>query len=144
MRLRRFVLVGLLAIAAPAAMQAQQLEPCKPLAPGARCSAKPSANVWRLDFGAPKPAPAPPSQQGPEPWQWATMTHRPSSNLMRAPMLEVPALLDHPVDCKMAKPADPSVDPKAVVTHRGHSTQNSQWEWLRSGRVTTVAPCKSK
>ncbi len=137
MRLRRFVLVGVtLAIVAPAAMQAPQLPPCTPLAPGARCATKPTPNVWQVDFGAPKPVPAPP--QWDEPSHWQAMGHRPMTTLLSVPPLQVPALLDHsvPIDCKMAKPGDPAVDPKIVAPHPGHT--------LAVGRVITVAPCKSK
>jgi len=115
-------------------MAAQELVPCKPLAPGARCGAV-SGHVWQLDFGAPKPAPAPPLET--QHWQWLGVPHGASSNrLMPAPTLEVPGLLDHPVDCKMAKAVDPAIDTKLVVPHRSQT--------VLSGGVITVAPCKSK
>jgi len=91
--------------------------------------------VWRVDFGAPKPAPAPARE--PETWQWHGATHRDMSNrLMPAPTLVTPLLLDHPVDCKMLKHGDATVDQKILAPHLGHT--------VATGRVITVAPCKSK
>jgi len=117
-------------VAGSAGIAAQDLVPCKPLAPGARCGASLSGNVWQLDFGAPKPAPAPPQEPNVSHWQ-----HSPATRLMTVKALQVPALLD-PVDCKMVKPVDPTLDPKSVFTHSGHA--------ILSGRVATVAPCKTK
>jgi len=116
-------------VAGSAVIAAQELLPCKPLAPGARCAA-PSGSVWQLDFGAPKPAPAPPQEPITSHWQ-----HSPMTRLMTVKALQVPALLD-PVDCKMVKPMDPTLDPKSVFTHSGHA--------VLAGRVATVAPCKTK
>jgi hypothetical protein len=128
------VVVSMGVVAGSTTIAAQDLLPCKPLAPGARCGV-PSGHVWQLDFGAPKLAPAP--QLEAQHWQWLGVTHRDASGrIMPAPVLEVPGLLDHPVDCKMAKPVHSSIDTKIIAPHPGHT--------VLSGRVITVAPCKSK
>lgn len=92
------------------------------------------AGPWRsLNFGARTFAPAPSS-----PWRTANQppvfTHRTHGDLVRTPLRVPTGVL--PVDCDMAKPGDPTLDPKIMQAPPSRPTH--------SGVIVPVAPCKKK
>lgn len=81
---------------------------------------------WRTRFD-------PPLQESP--WRHVPATQGHRGDLVRAPLFEV-SQFAAPIDCAMAKPGDPTLDPKFVrraPTHRAHS-----------GVIIPVAPCRWK
>ena len=132
------VVLFALATAAPGSAHAGDLSGCgspKNLFQGRVCSPEPSA-TWQIDFGKTKLPPVP-EQQRLTHEGWRPVTPGQSLRSMRRPSFApsapgfqsafvrglniIPALVEKtPIDCAMARPGDPAIDPSMVRQVHGH------------------------
>jgi hypothetical protein len=141
---RRLLWVLVVAVVIAAAPREAAAQNCLALAGSKSCGWSVAGPWGNLNFGAQRFAPAPSSPwrtasghqfaqpSAESPWQW--LPHRTHGNLAG-----VPRIAQHgvpPIDCDLAKPGDPTLDPKII--------QAPPPGIMHSGVIVPVAPCKKK